>query len=402
MQQPTSWPVVWVVYGAGIVAATHLGKLPPALPEIRLAVGAGLVTGGWIASMISCTGFALGLFAGGVADRFGQRRVLLFGLAALTVGSLIGAAAHSADVMLASRFIEGIGFTSTTITGPAIISRVAASGDRKWALGVWSSYVPMGFAGMLVAGAAVDEAFGWRTLWVICAVLTTGWAILVAAMTAGWQRRQAGEIAPETIVYNIRRALRVRGALLVAGCFALYAAQNISMMAWLPTYMREVYGADTMVSALVPAAVLLFNAGGNWLSARWMGRGLPTWMLLTGGAVGLALTEIAIFPTVLPDTFRLLFALAFGMFGGMIPAAALGSVPTYAPTPAQIGTMAGLMVTGTNAGQLFGPPALAAARQAAGNWGGVLWLVLALAALGIVLGLLSAVSERRARRSQIG
>ena len=43
------------------------------------------------------------------------------------------------------------------------------------------------------------------------------------------------------------------------------------------------------------------------------------------------------------------------IFGGMIPAAAVGSVAVYTPTPSQIGTMNGLMVMGTNAGMLFGP-----------------------------------------------
>ena len=85
--QETRWPVVWVAFGAGIIAATHIGKLPPALPMLRAELGAGLVMGGWIASMISCTGFALGLFAGSLADRFGQRRMLMFGLFALAATS---------------------------------------------------------------------------------------------------------------------------------------------------------------------------------------------------------------------------------------------------------------------------------------------------------------------------
>ena len=50
--RPTQWPIMWIAFGGGIVAATHLGKLPPALPEIRLALDAGLVMGGWIASTI--------------------------------------------------------------------------------------------------------------------------------------------------------------------------------------------------------------------------------------------------------------------------------------------------------------------------------------------------------------
>ena len=389
-EEASRWPIVWLACGAGI------GKLPPALPEIRVALDAGLVMGGWIASLISLTGFALGLIAGSVADRFGQRRVLLFGLGALTAGSLIGAVAPTGEVMLAARLVESIGFTAVTITGGAIVVRVTARRDRRMALGIWSSYIPVGFAGMLIAGAAIHDAIGWRALWIVCAALTLIWAAVFARATAGWQRRQAGEIVPEALLRNIRRTVGSRGAVLVAGCFALYAAQHISLMNWLPTYMREVHGSGALAAASLPALVLLFNAGGNYLAAWGMGRGVPAWVLLAAGAAGMAATEIGIFSGALPESLRLLSAVLFGVAGGLVPAAALGSVATYTPSPAQIGTMNGLMVMGTNAGQLFGPPALAAAREAAGSWEGALWLVLALALAGVLTALAARRFERRA------
>ena len=45
------------------------------------------------------------------------------------------------------------------------------------------------------------------------------------------------------------KCLKQRGACLVAACFAMYAAQHISMMAWLPTYMRETTDASTLLAA---------------------------------------------------------------------------------------------------------------------------------------------------------
>lgn len=394
--QRTQWLIVWVAFGAGIIAATHIGKLPPALPEIRLALDAGLVTGGWIASMISCTGFALGLVAGSVADRIGQRRVLILGLLAMTVGSLLGAFAQSGEVMLASRFIEGLGFTAVTITGAGMITHVTADQDRKWALGVWSSYVPVGFSVMLIAGALILEAWGWRTLWLITSAITVIWAAVIIKVTAGWRRRQSSDVNASSMLNNVTKCLASPGALLVAGCFALYAAQHISMMAWLPSYMREVYGASTLVAAAVPAMVLMFNAIGNWLSAWAMGRGISCWSLLAVGAIGMGLSQVGIFSGMMPDTARLGFAAMFGIFGGMVPAAALGSVATYTPSPSQIGTMNGLMVMGTNTGMLFGPPAAAAVRAATGNWHDVVWLMVSLAAVGVAFAVLSRGLERRA------
>ena len=395
----TQWPIVWVAFGAGIVAATHIGKLPPALPEIRLALDAGLVTGGWIASMISCTGFALGLLAGSLADRLGQRQVLIFGLLAMTAGSLLGAFAQSGEVMLLSRFIEGVGYTSVTITGAGMITHVTAAGDRKWALGIWSSYVPVGFSVMLIAGALVLEAWGWRTLWLISSGITVVWAGIVWKATLGWQR-QSGNVAMTSMLNNVTRCLASPGALLAAGCFALYASQHISMMAWLPSYMREVYGSSTLVAAVVPAVVLMFNAIGNWFSAWAMGRGVSIWSLLAVGAIGMGLSQIGIFSAFLPDTARLGFAVLFGIFGGMVPAAALGSVAIYTPSPSQIGTMNGLMVMGTSTGMLFGPPAVAAMRAVMGNWNDVVWLMVSLATVGVILAVLSRRLERRANAAR--
>jgi MFS family permease len=160
--------------------------------------------------------------------------------------------------------------------------------------------------------------------------------------------------------------------------------------------MREEYNAPALFAATVPAVVLLFNAVGNWMSAWAMSRDMQSWLLLVVGAIGMGLTQLGVFSTVLSDEARLISAVLFGIFGGMIPAAALGSVAVYTPAPAQIGTMNGLMVMGTNAGMLFGPPAVAAVRATTGNWNDVIWLVAAIAAVGAILGLISQPLERRA------
>ena len=392
----TRWAVVWIAFGAGIVAAAHIGKLPPALTAIRVELGASLVTAGWIASTISTTSFALGLFAGAVADRIGHRRVLVSGLIALAAGSLLGAFAHTSATMLAARFVEGLGFTACIVAGGAIIARAASHADRRWALGVWAAYMPVGFAGMLIVSALVVERFGWRPLWGAASAFTLAWAIVFLVVTAGWQRAQKQVKSGASILHDVGRSLASPGAVLVAATFGLYAAQHISMMNWLPTYMAEVHGASALVSAGVPALVLAFNAGGSYLGGWAMGRGAPIWFLLALGSVGMAVTEIAIVTALLPDAPRLVVACLFGVFGGMIPAAALAAAPVYAPSVALIGTMGGLMVMGSNTGQLFGPPALAASRVHAGSWEGTLGLLLGLAVAALACSLASRPLERRA------
>ena len=392
----TNWKIILIIFGAGVVASSHIGKLPPALPEIRQEFAAGLIMGGWFASIISAVGFALGLVAGGLADRIGQRTVILAGLLALALGSGLGAISQSSSVMLVARFIESIGFTATTISGGAIVAQVASNQDKKWAMGVWATYMPLGFAGMMMMAVLFLKFLDWRILWAVSAAISTIWAILTyfALRRISGIGRDGSEQS-ESVFRNVFLALSQPGGVLAALCFAFYTAQHISLMSWLPTYLREDYGAGLTLASMLPALVLLFNAGGNALAAWLMKWRLSVGLLLFLGALGMALTEIGIFSLDLPDGVRLGLAFAFGIFGGFIPAAALAGATVFAPTPAQIGTMNGLMVMGSNTGQLFGPPALAAARLSVGSWEGVVGLLLLLAAIGMILALFARSFELR-------
>ena len=54
---------LWVIV-AGVSAALHLGKPPPAVPSLQTALGIGLVEPGFLMSLVQFAGMALGLLAG--------------------------------------------------------------------------------------------------------------------------------------------------------------------------------------------------------------------------------------------------------------------------------------------------------------------------------------------------
>jgi CP family cyanate transporter-like MFS transporter len=64
----------WVVVLAGVSAATHIAKLPPALPALQQSFGLSLVQAGFLLSMVQLASLALGLVAGLWADAIGLRR----------------------------------------------------------------------------------------------------------------------------------------------------------------------------------------------------------------------------------------------------------------------------------------------------------------------------------------
>ena len=96
----------WVIVLAGVAAALHVGKLPPAVPALQQAMGISLVQAGFLLSLVQLGAVLLGLVAGLLADGVGLRRCMLAGLTLLTVAGLAGAAARNAHDLLLLRALS--------------------------------------------------------------------------------------------------------------------------------------------------------------------------------------------------------------------------------------------------------------------------------------------------------
>jgi MFS family permease len=73
----------WVIVLAGVCAALHVGKLPPALPVLQATLDISLVQASFLLSALQIAGMTLGLAVGLTADGIGLRRSMLIGLALL-------------------------------------------------------------------------------------------------------------------------------------------------------------------------------------------------------------------------------------------------------------------------------------------------------------------------------
>ena len=238
----TRWGVVVLGLAAGVTAAAYIGKVPPALPLIRPELGLGLVAAGWVVSIFNAMAMATGMVAGLFADGLGHRRVVIVGLATLALGGVLGSVAETPGVLLATRFLEGIGFVSIMAAAPSLIAEAAAPGERGLALGIWSTFMPVGIAGMLVASPPVLGAFGWRGLWL------AGVALALALVAAGLVKagRPAGRRAPAGASpwHNIRVTVTRQGPWLLAATFFCFSLPWSAVMVWLPTFLVEQRGAS--------------------------------------------------------------------------------------------------------------------------------------------------------------
>lgn len=383
----TDWLIVYIALGAGIIGAAHIGKMPPALPLVRSELELSMVTGGWVVSIFSATAVLIGLGVGGISDRVGPWRLVMVGLAAMAVGGILGSFADSGWSLLATRFLEGLGFLAVVVSSPAIIAHAAEGSSRKTALGLWATYFPVGMGLMMVVSPLFLNQFGWRTFWLVLVGLCCLWLLVMAATRNRAPAESVRAHAPKPILENLKRTLPHPGPWIMAFCFFAYSLNWMALMVWLPTFLIESRQSTTTAAALIGALVVLTNAPGNFAAGWLLNRHVPHWALVLVSFMVMALTSIGIFSDALSDGLRLALCLLFSALSGMLPGTVLAAVPTIAPSTNQIGIINGMLVQGSHMGQIIGPPLLALVITLTGSWQASLYVILGSAIIGCLLAL---------------
>jgi MFS transporter, DHA1 family, inner membrane transport protein len=388
----TQWRGIWAVFAGGLVAGAYMTKVPPALPQLRAELGLSLVESTFIVTTFNVLGMLVGMLAGMISDRFGRKRLALSGLLLMAAGGVMGAVVHGFTALLASRFIEGVGFILFAVPAPALMSAMSADArDRAKALGLWSAYMPTGGTIALLAAPLLIAAWSWRALWL---------ALALASLAAAFAFAKAVPQMPRAQVSSLRlvtESFAQPGNLAMALLFACYVAQWASVMVWLPTFLSE-HGASTAAAAIATALMVLANAPGNLTGGWLLSRGVPRGRLVIGGSVIAALCEIGMLSSAVPGSARFALVLLFSFASGVIPSSIFAGLPVHARSPQHISTGNGMVLQFSNIGQFFGPLAIAWIASRFGGWETTLAAMLALAAGGAAFGAVLGRIENKMKR----
>jgi MFS transporter, CP family, cyanate transporter len=384
----THWLAVVCAVGAGVAAALNVGKVPVALPPLRAELGLSLVQAGWVSSMLTAVSVLLAAAAGMWVGRLGVLRMVLAGLLLAAASSLAAATfAQGFWALLASRFFEGLGFMFIAVACPALISAASSPTQRRFALGLWSTYMPLGASVALAASPFLLPTLGWRGLWQVTA---TGLALAALAL---WTQRihfgpNAAQVAAQTSFWKpVKAALGHFMPWLLALSFTAWALQHFALIIWMPTYLLEQRHLTRLDAALLTSAMLVACVPGNLVGGWLVQRGLPRGRMLMLAQCCAGLGAAVYSQEGWPDALRYTAAVAVSFAGGVIPAVVMSSSTWLAKTPQQIGTLQGLYTQGAQLGQFVGTPLLAAVVTATGQWQHALFVTGSAAILGVLLGL---------------
>ena len=361
-----------VVILAGVSAALHVGKLPPAIPTLQQALGLTLLQAAFLLSMVQGAGMCAGVAFGALADALGLKRSMLIGLALLALASAAGGASPHVALLLALRAVEGFGFLLVVLPAPGLVRRLVAPERISLMLGVWGAYMPLATASALLIGPLWIQVFGWRAWWWLMAALTGATALwLVRAVPDATPAVAAPAQAPMRWTTRLRHTLSARGPWLIAASFAAYSSQWLAVVGFLPSIYTQagISGAATGVLTALAAAV---NMVGNIGSGRLLHRGVRPTTLLHGGFMAMALTATLAFAGSNGEgvhaVLRYAAVLAFSMIGGVIPGTLFSLAVRVAPGEHTLSSTVGWVQQWSAAGQFVGPPLVAWVASQVGGW----------------------------------
>lgn len=174
--------------------------------------------------------YAIGqLVLGPVADAYGRKRVLAFGLVVYTLGCLLSLAANSLETFILARVLQGFGIAATNLLAKAIITD-SFSGQRLLHAFTYMS-IAWGFAPIVapVIGAHLQEWLGWKA----CLVFLLIYSIVMWGFVWRYQEtlRKPVHLAPRTLISNAGKVLAspvFQSCFLAQGlCYSILLVFNI-------------------------------------------------------------------------------------------------------------------------------------------------------------------------------
>ena len=152
-----------------------------ALPSIQEDLGFSQSSLAWVVNAYLIAFGGLLLLAGRLGDLISRRGVFLAGLGVFSVASLLCGAAQTQEMLIAARFVQGVGgaMASAVILG-MIVTMFPEPREQAKAIGIYGFVASAGASVGLLAGGVLTQAINWH--WIFFVNIPIGIVTAVLAM----------------------------------------------------------------------------------------------------------------------------------------------------------------------------------------------------------------------------
>lgn len=170
-----------LVSGGVFLSTMDSSMVNVALPFIMADFGAPLISAKWVVLIYLLSITVTLLFWGIAADRFGRFLIYFLGISLFLSASLGCSLAPNLTILIAVRFLEGLGAAMMMAAGPAIIRDAFPPAQIGRGLGLVGVATSAGLMSGPVVGGLLINAFSWRTIFLAC--LPIGLVIVAGAVS---------------------------------------------------------------------------------------------------------------------------------------------------------------------------------------------------------------------------
>jgi EmrB/QacA subfamily drug resistance transporter len=180
MAERKRWIALYVLCVGMLMIVLDVTVVNVALPSIQDDLGFSQSSLAWVVNAYMIAFGGLLLLAGRFGDILGRKNVFMAGLAVFTVASLLCGVAQSQELLVAARFVQGVGgaMTSAVILG-MIVTMFPEPREQAKAIGVFAFVASAGGSVGLLAGGVLTQSINWH--WIFFVNIPIGIATAVLA-----------------------------------------------------------------------------------------------------------------------------------------------------------------------------------------------------------------------------
>ena len=267
------WALVAIACGWLLILGTRI-TIPVLLPGIKTTFAIDNTTAGFVVTVIWGV-YALSQFpAGLLAERIGDRKVLVLSLAVVTVSIVALGLAPFFSLFLVMAAMLGIGNGLFGTTRGTILSALYPD-NASTAIGTILAVGSLGAAGLPVLAGAMVSRYGWR-LTLASAVPLLGVATVLAWRVVPRTSRVAEAESVRHRLRGILSAVSNRPVVLGVGAKTVRVFVYQGLTAFLPTYLIATKGVDELTASVLLSLLFvsgaLAQAGGGRVVSRYGSR----------------------------------------------------------------------------------------------------------------------------------
>ncbi|MEU1663773.1 MFS transporter [Streptomyces sparsogenes] len=390
-----------LIYLAGVMAATSIGRITPVSIALEDELGLSLGQVGLIASSVTAVAAVLGLAASVALRPLDPRRTLIGGLVVMGLAGLLVSWAGDFPLLLGGRLVESVGYVVVVIAAPVLVMGLGDGGRRTTALAIWGTFMPVGLALGAFGGGLLSAAFGWRASLAIAAAATLAMAGAALWLPAAGTRQDGPDEGPDGEGPDGEghgggpargdgpgdrraRARRLARPFALGAGFATISATIVSFVALYPTYLHDEFDVPTAAAGTLTGSVSFAGVAGGFAASVLLRRGAPMKYLFTA-ALLMPVGAFAAFGSAGGLGISMTSAVLIAVTNELVVATVFAALPLVVRTSADVGVANGVVAQLGSVGSLAGPPLVGLVVTAADGWWAVGPTLLVGCAAGVVL-----------------